>query len=157
MNWVFFKAAGMEVAALESMAGAFRQSREKWKSQENAYPEDNFRLQVGLSCAHQGVLRGGFYTEWEPGGCLPPDHMSNPSVSSSKGLPSASSLPPSCPNSCHSYSVTSGPPANAGALSHSLLELCFQRLGMYLCHSLVKLEPRIWDCVYGRALNMVPR
>ena len=63
MTRVFFKAAGMEVAALESTAGAFRRSREKWKSQENAYPEDNFRLNVDSSCAHQGVLRGGFYME----------------------------------------------------------------------------------------------
>lgn len=34
----------------------------KWKSQENVYPEDNFQLNVGSNCAHQGVL-GEFYTE----------------------------------------------------------------------------------------------
>lgn len=48
------------------------------------------------------------------------------------------------------HTVTSDPPVNAGPLSHPLLEFCFQRLGMYLCHSPVKLEPRIGDCVYGR-------
>lgn len=83
----------MEAAALASTAGMFRRSREKWKSQENVYPQDNFRLNVGSSCVHQGVL-SEFYTEGEPGGCLPLDHTSNPSVSSSEGLPLASSLPP---------------------------------------------------------------